>query len=195
MNPEILKKIGAAQKQYKKGEYIFIEGNDPRYFYQIITGEVKMFNMNSEGKEFIQGVFTDNCSFGEPPLFINEPYPSNAIATKDTLVYRVLKSTFFKMLKEDSTIESELLQLLARRLFNKATTSREIINSTPEMRLIAFLCAIKKKSTDTQDRYLVPFTRQQIANFTGLRVETVIRTLSKMKEKKIVEIINHKLYI
>jgi len=39
----------------------------------------------------------------------------------------------------------------------------------------------------------IPYTRQEIANFTGLRVETVIRYLTKMKVGKIVEINNRKL--
>ena len=41
---------------------------------------------------------------------------------------------------------------------------------------------------------LVPFTRQEIANFTGLRVETVIRALGKMHVEKKIEIKNHKIY-
>ena len=41
---------------------------------------------------------------------------------------------------------------------------------------------------------LVPFTRQEIANFTGLRVETVIRVISKMKANKKIDIVNHKIY-
>ena len=47
---------------------------------------------------------------------------------------------------------------------------------------------------DCPKKELVEFTRQEIANFTGLRVETVIRELSKMSKTNKVEIINHKLY-
>ena len=37
-------------------------------------------------------------------------------------------------------------------------------------------------------------TLAEIANFTGLRVETVIRTFAKMKSTNKIEIINHKIY-
>ena len=43
---------------------------------------------------------------------------------------------------------------------------------------------------NSSKKELVPFTRQEIANFTGLRVETVIRAFSKMKEEKKIDIIN-----
>ena len=57
---------------------------------------------------------------------------------------------------------------------------------------MAFLNSNKKGSGNTKE--LVPFTRQEIANFTGLRVETVIRTFTKMKANNKIEIINHKIY-
>lgn len=80
--------------------------------------------------------------------------------------------------------------MLARRIHNKATTSKDIINQKPEFRIQAFLDSCKKSS----QKEMIAFTRQEIANFTGLRVETVIRTLGKMKQKKVVEIVNHKIY-
>ncbi|MBK6785512.1 MAG: helix-turn-helix domain-containing protein [Saprospiraceae bacterium] len=52
----------------------------------------------------------------------------------------------------------------------------------------------KKENNLTQQRALIPYTRQQIADFLGLRVETVIRTLIKMEQEKSVEIRKHKLY-
>jgi len=50
------------------------------------------------------------------------------------------------------------------------------------------------KKNKSNIKELVPFTRQEIANFTGLRVETVIRAFSKMKAEKKIDIINHKIY-
>jgi CRP-like cAMP-binding protein len=58
---------------------------------------------------------------------------------------------------------------------------------------MAFLNA-HKKGKNCNEKELIPFTRQEIANFTGLRVETVIRALSKMSKCKKVDIINHKIY-
>ena len=70
--------------------------------------------------------------------------------------------------------------------------TKDIVNQKPEFRILAFLNA--HKNPDCPKKELVEFTRQEIANFTGLRVETVIRELSKMSKTNKVEIINHKLY-
>lgn len=191
---DILITWGASIKNICKGEIIFNEGFEARYYYQIIKGEVRLFNTNNEGKEYTQGIFQDGNSFGEPPIFINEPYPASAIAVKDSVIIKIGSQSFIKILDEYPQLQKILLKEFARRIYNKSITAREIINNPPEIRILGFLNSLKKKDCDKKERILVPYTRQEIANLTGLRVETVIRTLMKMKERKKVEIINHKLY-
>ena len=88
--------------------------------------------------------------------------------------------------------KKKLLVLLANRIHSKAKTSKDIINQKPEFRILAFLSDHKKGNSNEKE--LVAFTRQEIANFTGLRVETVIRAFAKMKATNKIEIINHKIY-
>jgi len=62
---------GAVAKKYKKNEVIFEEEESANFYYQIIDGGVRMFNLTLEGKEYTQGLFSNGVGFGEPPLFIN----------------------------------------------------------------------------------------------------------------------------
>ncbi len=187
---ELLVSYGATFKEYPKGEIIFFEKDFANFYYQVISGSVKMFNTNDEGKEFTQGYFLRGQSFGEPPLLIDERYPSSALAFQDTEVVRIPKEKFLKILEEKPQIQKEFLVLMARRIHNKATTSKDIINQKADFRIKAFLDSYKK----TREKELIPFTRQEIANFTGLRVETVIRTIKNMSKKKQIDIVNHKIY-
>ena len=59
---------------------------------------------------------------------------------------------------------------------------------------MAFLCDYKRKLNEHDNPIQIPFTRQEIANYTGLRVETVIRTLSVMKSKNMIIIKDRKLF-
>ena len=183
---------GAIAKEYKKNEIIFHEEESANFYYQIIDGCVRMFNSNDDGKEFTQGYFAMGQSFGEPPLFIDEKYPSTATAFQDSKIIKLSKDKFLKIIDEYPSIQKQFLQLMAKRIHGKAKTSKDIINQKPEFRILAFLNAHKKGVGDCKE--LVPFTRQEIANFTGLRVETVIRAFTKMKATHKIEIINHKIY-
>jgi len=183
---------GAIAKEYKKGEVIFNEGDTANFYYQIVVGNVRMFNSNDEGKEFTQGYFSRGESFGEPPLFINETYPSTAQAFQECKIIKLSKDKFLKILDEYPAIQKQFLELICKRLHAKSKTTTAIINQKPEFRIMAFLNAHKKANGEKKE--IVPFTRQEIANFTGLRVETVIRTFSKMRAQDKVDIVHHKIF-
>jgi CRP/FNR family transcriptional regulator len=191
---DLLFSWGAVAKKYKKNEIIFNEDEVAHFYYQIIEGSVRMFNSNDEGKEFTQGLFCKGNSFGEPPLFIDELYPSKAIAIQDCTIIKLSKDKFLKILDEYPSIQKSFLLLLANKIHSKSNTSKEIINQKPEFRIVAFLNTHKKKSECSNEKVLIPYTRQEIANFTGLRVETVIRVLCKMNTCDKLEIVNHKIY-
>lgn len=189
---DLLFSYGAIAKEYKKNDVIFYEDDMANFYFQVVEGCVRMFNSNDEGKEFTQGYFCEGQSFGEPPIFIDEKYPATVVAFQDCKIIKLAKDKFLKILDEYPSIQKQFLRLLAQRIHSKTKTSKDIINQKPEFRIVAFLNANKKYTSDKKE--VVPFTRQEIANFTGLRVETVIRTLSKMKADKKIDIINHKIY-
>lgn len=193
IDADLLITWGAVAKKFKKGDFIFREGDLPRFYYQILEGTVKMYNTNLDGKEFTQSEFKTGHSFGEPPLFIDETYPSTAVACQDSIILKLAKEKFLEILDEYPVFQKQMIILFAKRIYSKATTAREIINNTPETRIMGFLNNYKKKSNWENEKVEIPYTRQEIANYTGLRVETVIRTLAKMKTKKVVQIVNRKL--
>lgn len=191
---DLLYSWGAVAKKYKKNEIIFEEDETANFYYQILDGSVRLFNSNDEGKEFTQGFFCTGDGFGEPPLFINETYPSKAVTIQNSTILKLSKEKFFKILDEYPSIQKDFLILLAHKIHAKARTSKEIINQKPEFRIIAFLNSFKKKSGKSGEKILIPYTRQEIANYTGLRVETVIRVFTQMNKDNKVAIINHKIY-
>lgn len=186
---------GAVAKKYKKNEIIFYEEDLALFYYQIMEGSVRMYNSNDEGKEFTQGIFCNGNSFGEPPLFINEVYPTTAIASQESTIVKLSREKLMKILEDYPSIKLSFLELMARRIYNKTVTTKQIINQKPEHRIKSFLENYKKQNQLCfAEKHFIPFTRQEIADFTGLRVETVIRTLSEMNKSNKVNIDKHKLY-
>jgi len=193
---ELLEKHGALKKSFSKNEIIFEEGNLPMYYYQIISGEVKMSNYNDDGREFIQGIFYKQQSFGEPPLFLNQKYPANAIAVEESEVFFLPKIDFMKLLAENPAVSLKIIENLAQRLYYKSIMAAEISTHEPEHRVLKLIdhgiayFNFKKN----EDGYLINFTRQQIGDLTGLRVETVIRAIKTLEKKGELKIINRKVY-
>src|SRR5690554_2912637 len=91
---DLLLSFGAVFKECEKGEILFSEGDKAYNYYQVVSGSVKMFNTNDDGKEFTQGYFSAGQSFGEPPLFIDERYPASAMAFQLSEVVKLSKDKF-----------------------------------------------------------------------------------------------------
>ncbi|QGK75697.1 Crp/Fnr family transcriptional regulator [Flavobacterium sp. SLB02] len=193
---DLLEKYGALKKSFDKNQIIFEEGNLPTHYYQIISGEVKMSNYNDDGREFIQGIFYKEQSFGEPPLFLNQNYPANAIAAQDAEVLVLPKSSFMKLLEENANVSIKIIENLAQRLYYKSVMAAEMSTQEPEHRVLKLIdhgIAYFNFQKD-ENGYLINFTRQQIGDLTGLRVETVIRTIKALEKKGVLKIINRKVY-
>jgi CRP/FNR family transcriptional regulator, cyclic AMP receptor protein len=183
INPEILEEFGATKKILVKTEILFEEGTDANYYYQIITGEIKVLNWSEEGKEFIQGIFTENQGLGEPPLMGRFPYPASGMATMPTEVYKLSYQSFVDLLEANFDIHLKLTHILSNRLQYKAMIMKEMSSYDAEHRIVSLLKYFKKRD-GIKGAFEVTLTRQNIADLTGLRVETVIRTVKLMQEQK-----------
>lgn len=191
----ILLDFGARKLHVKKGENLFYAGDTPKNYYQVTKGEVKMNNFNDEGKEFIQGIFTPGMSFGEPPLFIDKPYPANAEAITDAEVLLMSKEAFFEMLRKNPEVNLAMSVALSQRLYFKSIMASEISSQDAEHRIIKLIDYFKEiVGLKPDEKYKVSLTRQQIADLTGLRVETVIRAIKTLEKKGVLSITDRKIF-
>lgn len=191
---DLVIEFGGKLIRHNKNTAIFDQGSEALNYYQVKSGEVKMVNYSPEGQEFIQGFFKEGQSFGEPPLFANFVYPASAICVQDSDVFKLTKNHFFDLLEKHFEIHKRFNELLSKRLQYKGMILNEISSHPPEHRIMT-LVSFLKSSFSPNDEFIVPYTRQQMADMTGLRVETVIRTVRKMEESGELTIKNHKIVI
>lgn len=192
----LLEKAEAKRVIIEKNEIIFRQGDAARYYYQILNGAVKMNNFNDQGKEFIQGIFVDANSFGEPPLLINDNYPANAVALVQTTLFQLSKEKFLNLLIQNPKVHLNITTTLAKRLYFKTIMASEISSQDPEHRIVKLIDHFKLKVNKIPKNlpYKVEITRQQIADLTGLRVETVIRAIKCLEKKGEITIKDHKVF-
>lgn len=184
IDPKILYSFGGEDKYYRSKDTIYNEGDHALYYYQIIKGKVKLNNYNEEGKEFIHNILGENQSFGDPMLFLEKYYVMNAICLTDVEIIRVPKNNFIELLEKNPKLSLELNACLSQRLYFKAIMLQSMSSQNPHLRLKGLLDYLKSyHDGDCEQCFHVELTRQQIANLTGLRVETVIRALKKMEKE------------
>lgn len=186
---DLLYQFGAELRSYKKKATIFNEGQNPLYYYQIKEGSVKLNNYKDDGKEFIQNIFYKNQSFGESLLFLDIPYPLNAISLAECEIYQLPKNSFHELLQKNAQVSYCINKILSQRLYYKYRMLLNLSSTEPHVRLSGLMDYLKSfqmsnaEQAQNKHYFEVPLTRQQLANLTGLCVETVIRTIKKMAKE------------
>ena len=195
IDENLLLSHGAKRVAFSKGDQLFREGESALNFYQVASGQIKMNNYNEDGKEFIQGIFSIGHSFGEPPLLANVKYPANAEAISDAEVFQLSKEHFLKLLSSNPKVHLKITVTLAKRLYYKAIMVSEISSQEPEHRILRIIDYLKNRDkVEGEFTYRLDLTRQQLADLTGLRVETVIRATKSLEIKGELQIKKRKVY-
>lgn len=195
IDQDLLITWGATHKKIRKKQIIFYEDDPAIYYHQILTGRVKMINTGDQSKEIIQGFYNDGDSFGEPPLFYNGPYPATAVATDDTILLRLAKESFIALMLDHKELAMKFVVLFANRLKRKAQQLKNIACSETEGKICQVLEDYKMQlHIAEKQKTRIDLTRQDIADMTGLRVETVIRSIKKLEGLGTLSIVNGKIF-
>jgi len=195
INENYLISAGAEQKTYRPGEIICNEGNRSLFYYQIIEGQVKLNNVTEDGKEFILNILSDGQGFGDALLFAEKPYPMNATAVSKCTVLRLCKENFFSMLDIYPKIYREICSYMSDRMYYQYIMLQKNSLHSPAEIIIGLMDYLKStEKNQSPFSFKIPFTRQQLANLTGICVETAIRTIKLMEKNKIVKIKNRKIF-
>ncbi|GGH04345.1 Crp/Fnr family transcriptional regulator [Pedobacter zeae] len=181
---------GLKVKNYPKDSIIYEPGMHPRYVYFIKSGEVRMVTVSDEGKEFIQGVFKTGQYFGEPALLIGRPYLAFTISNIDSQLIAVNQEDFFNLIKHEPDFSMELIQTLSRRLFYKSMMLEELANEKADHRLLTIINYLLNDIATGEN---LKVTRQELADMTGLRVETVIRGVKMLAERGLIKMVKGKI--
>lgn len=186
---------GASYKKSSIHETIFTEGQICNFYYQLVSGKVKWVNIDDQGRECIHYMVEPGESFGEFPLFDGGLYTASAIADSNCILIRLCKNTFLELIKENSKILLDFTVLFSKRLRSKYSIIQSLGSHCPEFRIATLINSLRSENRNfCNDCNQLKLTRQQIADMTGLRVETVIRTMRLMHDKGELLITKGKVY-
>lgn len=195
ISEDLLNSYGAQIQHFQPGELIFNEGDTPKCYYQIREGRIKLNHYNSEGRELILSILTKGLSVCELLLFINKKYPVNAVVLEPTTLIMLPKSNFLEMLDEHPQVAKDVNKFLAERLYYNFIMMENNSSRQAEIRIKGFLDYLKSVTAESNAfSFEIPLTRQQLAAMTGLRVETVIRTVKSFEKQNLLKIIKGKIH-
>ncbi len=175
-------------KEYKEGEFVFIEGGQSDVFYIIQTGKMKIVKSSIDGKEKILEIMTDGDFIGEMGVIEDKPRSANGVAITQLKLLYIEKGDFLKLIRNNPIIALKIIVELGRRLrrANKDIELLAFFDVETRLKDLFERMAVNIKGSDV--KVLDKITHHQIADHIGTSRETVTRMINKMVDKKLIEI-------
>jgi CRP/FNR family transcriptional regulator len=175
---------------YKKGEFIFREGDPANTFHILKSGSVKCVKTSQDGKEVTMKVLMPGDLFCcDAAVLDGAAHPGCAQPMGDVRVLALSKKAYFAMLRRNPDAAMEVIQYLGKRL-HEAQENAKVLALNPADQRLASLLANLAIRTGVQEsggiRLTVRLTRQDLANMVGITVETAIRVMSRFKRQRLV---------
>ncbi len=177
-------------RHYQKGEVIFNEGAYPSQLLCIHSGKIKLQKLGSDGREQIIRLVKQGDILGYRALLSGEAYYSSAIALEDCFVCSIPKETFFEVVRMDSRLAFNMMQLLSTELRQAQMKVVEMAQKSVKERLAEGLLILYHTYGLQNDKktLAVMLSREELATLIGTATETVIRLLAEFKRQKYVDI-------
>jgi CRP/FNR family transcriptional regulator, nitrogen fixation regulation protein len=152
------------------------------YIYKVITGSVRTYKIFGEGRRQIGAFYLPGDIFG---LEFGDKHTLSAEAMTDAKVLVVRRSALNALAGSDASIARELFALSSRQL--QCMQQRILLLAkTAQERVATFLVEMAERSP-ASDTIEVPMSRQDIADYLGLTIETVSRTLTCLQCAEMIE--------
>jgi CRP/FNR family transcriptional regulator len=169
----------AVHKHLKKGETIFIEGDEGNGFYIVIEGNVKIFKLSIEGKEHILHFFGAGEPIGEVPVFSGQQFPANAEAVEPTHLLFFPRASFIDLISKNPSLSINMLAVLSKRLREFSLKIENLSLKEVPARLASYLILLSKEQ-GTGKTITLNISKGQLASLLGTIPETLSRIFSKM---------------
>jgi len=164
------------------GREIFAEGGDTETFYKVISGVVRTYRLLSDGRRQIEAFHTSGDVFG---FEMGEERSLSAEAVNDCTMICYRRRNIECLAQKDHGVSQHLFRIAMQNLAEAQSHSLLLSRRGAVERVAAFLLAWSRQFGKAR---LIPLamTRQDIADYLGLTIETVSRSLSQLERDGVI---------
>jgi len=172
-----------AQMSFSRNAEIYGQGEAADYIYRVVTGAVRTYKVLADGRRQVGGFYLAGDMFGVEPGD-EHTFSAEAIAASKVLVMK--RSAVLALAERDSEVARQLWTLTGRELGRVQDHILLLIKSAQE-RVAAFLLEMAER-VSSGNAVDLPMSRQDIADYLGLTIETVSRTLTHLESAATIEV-------
>lgn len=183
-------KNSAATVKRAAGETIFFEGDDASYVYNLTSGVLRLSKLLPDGRRQIAGFLFPGDFLG---ITMEDEHAFTAEAITPSTLCQFSRARFDAFVDTHPHLERRLYAIAAQEL---AAARQQLVllgRKTATERVASFLLMLADRDESTLDalsasEVVLPMSRSDIADYLGLRIETVSREISSLKASRLIRL-------
>ena len=168
--------IGAVMPFARKAE-IYGESDRVDYLYKVLKGSVRTCKVLRDGRRQIAAFYLPGDVFG---FEAGDRHTLSAEAIVDCQLLALRRVSVAALAARDSSVAALLWAMTVAEL-HRAQNQVMLVVRTAQERVAGFLLEMSRRSRES-DHIDLPMSRQDIADYLGLTIETVSRALTQFKD-------------
>jgi CRP/FNR family transcriptional regulator, nitrogen fixation regulation protein len=168
--------LRGAPMSFPRNAEIYGENEPADYLYKVLNGAVRTYRVLNDGRRQIGGFYLPGDIFG---LEVGAEHQFSAEAISDAKVLVIKRSALVGLANRDADVARQLWSFTARELWRVHDHALLLIKSA-QQRVASFLLEMAERAAHS-DTVELPMSRQDIADYLGLTIETVSRTLTQLE--------------
>lgn len=186
LTPEELKGVHnlAVERQYERGEYIFMEGQEREAVYFIRRGLIKVLKVDEEGREHIVNILGKGQMFPHVGFFQVGPYPGTAQTIEPSNLLSIRCLQFDALLMEYPDISRKVMRVMGERILMLQSKLQELALFDSHGRVIALLRHFAEEHGYARAdgvHVKLPITHAEMAHMIGMTRESVNRIWNQLR--------------
>jgi len=161
---------------FRRNEEIYGEGETAEFLYKVASGTVRTYKVLDDGRRQIGAFYVAGDVFG---LEDGETHGFSAEAVTEAKVHLVKRSSLIALASRDTEVARQLWTITTREL-QRAQNHFLALIKTAEERVASFLLDMAARLT-RENQFDLTMSRQDIADYLGLTIETVSRTMTQLE--------------
>lgn len=176
-------------EEYQQGDSVFKAGEHPHFLFFVETGRIKTYRINPDGKELIMNIYSAGDYFGYQAILENRVYNTSAEALEKCLVLKTSKADFIASISKNKKLAAELIKTISENLSEKEQDLIYMAYDSVRKRLANKLIEL----IPPESAGSIVISRIDLAALVGTSPETLVRTLTELRELRIIESDSHKI--
>ena len=194
-----LQTIRHSIKEYKKGTYLFQEGDAIKGVFILRTGKVQIGKVTPNGRELTLRICGPDQLVGEVTVFSNRSmYMLDAKALEDVVCMKIGIEDLEETLLENAKLAAAFMRWMGVDQQKTQTKFRDLMLHGKKGALYSTLIRLSNSyGVPKEGGVLVDMalTNQELANFCGMTREVVNRMLNDLKKRQKVSLVDGKILI